>query len=252
MAWSLPATLRRFARRRPAWLVHCCLMILLAAAPTPGRAAATGDQRDNFTSLSTANWDLYNSAGHDGNGRRRPSQIAVSNGVLKITGTANGTTGGMKWRNRGQTYGQWDIRLRARAGCICYHPVVLLWGTGGGSGVNNPRGELDIVEAWQRPWRDRNSFTIHYGDGSAMVGADTAVDMTVWHTYHLVWQNTYLYTWIDDNPAYFSTDDVGVLPTGPMDLTIQLDWFPQEGTAGGATATMEVDSVSQFVSPVDY
>lgn len=248
----LRAASRGITRRQLLWLGHCGVIVVLAAAPTPGRAALTGNQTDNFTTLSTANWDLYNGPGHDGNGRRRPTQIAVSKGVLKITGTAGGTTGGMKWRNRSQTHGQWDIRLRARAGCGCYHPVVLLWGSGGGSGVNNAHGELDIVEAWQRPARDRNSFTVHYGDGSAMLGADTAVDMTVWHTYHLVWQDTYLYTWIDDNPAYFSTDDVGVLPSGPMDLTIQLDWFPQEGTVGGSTATMEVDSVTQFVSPVDY
>ncbi len=69
--------------------------------------------------------------------------------------------------------------------------------------------------------------------------------MTQWHTYHLVWQPEYLYTWIDDQPAYFSTDRRDVLPAGPMDLTIQLDWFPEEGATGDGTASLEVDWVAQ-------
>ena len=215
-------------------------------------SAAPADQVDNFATLNPGNWDVYLGPGHDGHGLRRPSQVTIANGILTITGTANGTTGGLKWRRRSQQYGQWDIRMRARHGCRCYHPVVLLWGTGGGSGVNNPRGEIDIVEVWQRPNRDRNSFSLHYGTGSQFVGAEVAVDLTAWHVYHLVWQPTYLYTWIDDNPAYFATDDVRVLPPGPMDLALQLDWFPAEGTTGGATASMEVDYVKQFVHPVVY
>jgi hypothetical protein len=121
---------------------------------------------------------------------------------------------------------------------------VLLWGSGGGSDVDNPLGEIDIVEVWQRPDRDRNSFSVHYGNGSEFVGGDVAVDMTDWHWYHLVWDPEYLCTWIDDNPAYFSTTDVGVLPAGELDLTIQLDWFPEEGPSG--PASMQVAGVRQY------
>ncbi len=231
--------------------VLAAVVISLMLAPVQAQAAGR-NYSDTFTSLSTTNWDVYDSVGHDGHGLRRPSQVRVVNGVLVITGTANGTTGGMKWRNRSQTFGQWDIRMRARKGCICYHPVVLLWGADGGSGVDNPYGEIDIVEVWQRPNRDQNSFSVHYGDGSQFVEGNVAVDMTQWHIYHVVWQAGYIYTWIDDNPTYFSVDDAGVIPTGPMDLTIQLDWFPDEGTAGGPTATMEVDYVKQFAQPVEY
>jgi hypothetical protein len=198
---------------------------------------------DDFDTLSLDDWDLYDSVGHDGNGLRSPGQISVDNGVLTITGRPDGTTGGMKWRNHSQQYGQWDVRLRAPRGAIAYHPVVLLWGSGGGAGVDNALGEIDIVEVWQRPQRDRNSFSVHFGDGSQFVGGDTYLDMTEWHTYHLIWQPSYLYTWVDDQPAYFSTDVVDVLPPGPMDLCIQLDWFPDEGLAGGDSATMHVDSV---------
>jgi hypothetical protein len=210
------------------------------------------DTVEEFSSLNPADWDVHHSPGHAGRGLRRPSQVSVADGLLTITGTADGTTGGLKWRGRSQRHGQWDIRLRTRRGCGCYHPVVLLWGTGGGSGVDNPRGEIDIVEVWQRPERDRNSFSVHYGDGSRFVGGSVAVDMTAWHVYHLVWQETYLYTWIDDDPAYFTTTRAEVLPPGPMDLAIQLDWFPDEGARGGATASMQVDYIRQHTHPVDY
>jgi hypothetical protein len=225
------------------------LLAALALTPASMAAVAATSYTDDFTKLNSTDWDIYYSVGHDGNGLRRPSQVKVSGGVLTITGTANGTTGGMKWRGRSQQYGQWDIRMRARVGCICYHPVVLLWGTGGGSDVNNPRGEIDIVEVWQRPNRDRNSVSVHYGKGNDFVGTDVAVDMTEWHVYHLVWASTYLYTWIDDDPAYFVADEPAVLPPGPMDLAIQLDWFPQEGSRGGSNASMEVDYVRQLVKP---
>jgi hypothetical protein len=206
--------------------------------------------QDDFATLDPDTWDVYDSPGHDNQGRRSPGQVGVVDGVLVLTGTADGTTGGLKWRDRAQRYGQWDIRLRAPVGSGCYHPVVLLWGTDGGAGVDNALGEIDIVEVWQRPARDRNAVSVHYGDGSEFIGADTPVDLTQWHTYHLVWQPGYLYTWIDDEPAYFSTDRADVLPPGPMDLTIQLDWFPAEGPTGDGTASLEVDWVAQYPQPL--
>ena len=204
---------------------------------------------DDFDTLNTADWDVYDSLGHAGHGRRLPAQVTAANGVLTIAGESDGTTGGMKWRGRSQRYGRWDVRLRAARGAVAYHPVVLLWGRGGG--VDTARGEIDIVEVWQRANRDRNSFTVHYGGESDSIGANSHLDMTQWHTYHLVWQDTFLYTWIDDLPSYFSTNRTDVLPPGPVDLTLQLDWFPHEGTFGGTTASMEVDYVAQYAEPAD-
>lgn len=240
-------------RLRPLVAASLAVTATVASLLIPGTAHAAGpNYAATFYTLSPTDWDIYDGPGHDGNGLRKPSQVTVSGGILTITGTAAGKTGGMKWRNRSQQYGQWDILMRAPAGCVCYHPVILLWGVNGGGGVNNPNGEIDIVEAWQRPNRDLNSFTVHYGDGTDMVGGDVAVNMTAWHVYHLVWQSTYLYTWIDDNEAYYTVDDVGVLPDGPMDLAIQLDWFPQEGTTGGATGSMQVAVIQQWAEPVKY
>lgn len=225
------------------------------SAPSDGPPASTGQSPawvEEFDTLSAEDWEIYNGEGHLGNGQRQPSQVDVRDGVLTITGTADGRTGGLKWRGRGQTYGQWDIRLRAPSGCVCYHPVVMLWGAGKTDAGTNPLGAIDVVHAWQAPGRDRNTFGLHPGNGAEPVRVDVAVDMTQWHVYHLVWQESYIYSWIDDDPAYVQVTEVELLPEGPMDVAIQLDWFPQEGTTGGSTATLEVDYVKQFTEPVEY
>jgi hypothetical protein len=203
--------------------------------------------RSDFDNLNS--WSVYKSAGHAGQGKRKPTTVSTQDGILTITGTADGVTGGLSWTGHTQRYGQWDIRMRAPAGCSCYHPVVLLWGTGGGDGVNNANGEIDIVEGFQTAARDKNEFSVHYGDGSQMVGGETAVDMTGWHVYHLVWREAFLTTWIDDNPPYFTTRDASVLPKGSVDVAVQLDWFPSEPRTGGDTASMQVDYITQAPPP---
>lgn len=235
--------------RRLFWLIVAIILIIAAAvaftekahaAPGWGAAVAPTTFTDNFTNLK--NWGLYDSPGQDGAGLRRPSQIHVSGGILTITGSADGTTGGMQLNGHDQQYGTFSVRMRSPKGTGAYHPVVLLWGVGSGSGVNAPTGEIDLVEAWNRPNRDKNDFTLHYGDGSQMVGGSTSVDMTVWHTYNVSWTKTGIWTWIDDQPAYFTTTDKAKFPQNKMQLCIQLDWFPHEGFKPGP-ASMQVDWV---------
>jgi licheninase len=193
-------------------------------------------------------WSLYDSPGHNGQGRRSPGQISVRGGVCTITGTPDGTTGGMKLRGSKQ-YGVWSVRLRTAAGSGRYHPVVLLWAEGGGSGVDNRLGEIDFVEVWRRPRRDRTQFTLHsYGTGRHIMDTrGVAVDMTRWHTYHVRWTPTEIVGWVDDDGPYFRSTDTSQFPQVPMELCIQLDWFPDEPFPdepfpdGGAT--MEVDRV---------
>ena len=210
-------------------------------------AKANPVARAEFDDLN--GWNVYKSAGHAGQGKRTPTAVKVQDGILNITGNERGGTGGLSWTGHAQQYGQWDVRMRAPAGCACYHPVVLLWGTGGGDGVNNPNGEVDIVEAFQNPARDKNEFSVHFGDGSQFVGGSTVVDMTQWHVYHVLWRERFLTTWIDDNPPYFTTRDASVLPKGAVDVAVQLDWFPDEPRTGGPTASMQVDYVTQAPPP---
>lgn len=200
--------------------------------------------RHNFQDLSQ--WNRYGPGpGHDGQGRRDPSQISTSNGILTITGSSNGTTGGMALQNHDQMYGKWTWRVKCPAGASTYHPVCLLWGIGSGSGVNAATGEIDVLEVWQDGLRRHNEFTLHYGDGSQMIGGGVDVDMTVWHTYTVLWTPDKISTWIDDNPPYYSTTDKAKFPQNKMAMTIQLDWFPNEGGSTGG-ATMQVDYVEIY------
>ncbi len=196
--------------------------------------------RDDFTG-TLSNWNVYNSAGQDGAGLRRPSQVTIENGLLVIRGTKDGTTGGLSVVGHDQQYGHFVWRVRCPAGASVYHPVCLLWGIGSGSSVDAVTGELDVVEVWQDGTRQKNEFTLHYGDGTQMIGGGVAVDMTQWHDYHLLWQPGLISTWVDNNLPYFSTWDSAKFPPGKMEMTVQLDWFPKEGAAG--TAEMYVDYV---------
>jgi hypothetical protein len=69
---------------------------------------------DDFTSggLDPSKWNVYSGPGHAGNGRRVPAQVSIVNGVLTITGLANGDTGGLE-HLFDQQYGRWEIRARS-------------------------------------------------------------------------------------------------------------------------------------------
>lgn len=194
--------------------------------------------RDDFINLN--NWKLYDSVGHDGNGIRSPYQIKTTNGIATITGTNNGTTGGMSLRNHDVRYGTVAVRLRAPAGAGVYHPVALLWGLGSGSDVNAVTGEIDFTEFWNRPFRDLSEFTLHYGDGSLMVGGSAPVDGTQWHTYATTWTPTYISGSLDGIEYYRVNTTATTQPKATMELCLQLDWFPYESTTKGS-ATMEID-----------
>lgn len=196
--------------------------------------------RDDFTN-GLWNWKLYSSVGHDGNGLRRPSQISTVDGVLKIVGDANGTTGGMSLIGHDIRFGKVSVRLRAPKGAGKYHPVALLWGLGSGSAVDAITGEIDFVEFWNLPNRDRNSFTLHYGDGSQMIDGDTPVVGTEWHVYSVLWTPEFIEAFVD-GVSYYRTTDKAKFPKGSMELCLQLDWFPHENTSDG-DGLMEVDWV---------
>lgn len=189
--------------------------------------------RDDFTGSSLhPSWEPYDSVGHAGKGIRSPEQIRLSNGVLRMTGTPNGTTAGMDWDHQ-QKYGRWEIRARFPAGCGCYHPVLLLWP------VDHPwpvGGEIDYAEVTD-PGRQTLKFFLHYGADNRQLRGSTRVDMTQWHNLAVEWTPDHITGYVDGEP-FFHTAQRKVFPPGPMKPTIQLDWFPDSTKRG---ATLEVD-----------
>lgn len=200
--------------------------------PTPPKVI-TQPYRDDFTSLAA--WQLYDSAGQDGAGQRIPNQCRIADGGATIRGDAKGNTGGMQLLGHPIFHGRVDVYLLAPAAAGQYHPVALLWGQGSGDSVNAATGEIDFVEFWNRPNRDINSFTLHYGDGTDMIASDRVVLAPAWHTYSVIWTPSEI-TGLIDGVTYFACNDQRKFPTVPMDLCLQLDWFPKEHTTAGSAS----------------
>jgi hypothetical protein len=190
----------------------------------------------NGTSLND-NWGAYDGAGSGGNGVRSPKQVTVGGGILKITGLADGTTGGVYWKGS-LKYGRWEIRARFPAGCACYHPVVLLWPANDDWPTG---GEVDYAEVFDGPRRTLRFF-LHYGPDDKRLTATRDMDLTQWHTYAVEWTPDHITGYVDGQP-YFHTSDPAAQPPGRMFQTIQLDWYPQRETGGG---TMEVDWARKY------
>jgi licheninase len=194
---------------------------------------------DDFNAFpSSTDWGIYDSVGHDGQGVRSPSAFSAANGILTITGNTSGTTGGMSRRNQ-QRYGKWEARVKT-AGCTCYHPVLILWGT---PGSWPQAGEVDYLESSHRT---TNTMFVHYGADNSQVSGSIAVDMTQWHTYTVEWTPNYMAGYVDGQRFFYSTDKT-IQPPSMVQATIQLDWFPGEVSTSNRTgATMDVDWIRQY------
>ncbi len=202
-------------------------------------------------------WQLYDSEGHAGNGIRTPDAITTEDGLLRITGDPEGNTGGMAW-DVGQKYGRWEGRMRAPASDETYNALLILWPQ-----INDwPQGgEVDFVEMTD-PSRQRTKMFVHYveeelkdseedlSDEGRKIEGEVNADGTEWHNWAVEWTPDHIVAYLDGQ-EWFRTTDREVLPPRPMNLTIQLDWFPeQEDPAdtedGIQESTMEVDWVKQY------
>ena len=211
------------------------------AGPSPARPRTAAARygwtrliaRDDFSgSTLDRAWGAYASPGNAGKGIRSPEQISVGGGVLRITGTGDGTTGGMSW-GYPRKYGRWEMRARFPAGCDCYHPVLILWPT------EHPwpaGGEIDYAEVFDGGRQELNFF-VHYGADNKQHWGGKRVDMTQWHAYAVEWTPEHIVGFVDGQP-FFRTTDPAAQPPGPMNQTVQLDWFPGATRGGGL---LEVD-----------
>jgi len=188
-------------------------------------------------------WELYDGPGHNKNGLRKPGAIKTSDGVLTITGDGEGSTGGMSW-GEGQKYGRWEGRVRAPASDPSYNALLLLWP----DTEEWPRdGEIDFMEMTD-PARQSTDIFIHYskdGTTDSQVHSKVDIDGTQWHNWAVEWTPEHIVAYVDGK-KWYRTTDTSVFPPGPMHLTIQLDWFPENRKGDVKTSTMEVDWVKQY------
>ena len=86
--------------------------------------------------------------------------MTVNGGILTITGDANGTTGGMAWRQGRSKYGRWEARIKSPVADPSYHAVMLLWPDAENWPVG---GEVDFMEISDAT-RQKADFFLHYGE----------------------------------------------------------------------------------------
>jgi Glycosyl hydrolases family 16 len=187
-----------------------------------GTQAATAQHwklidRDEFNGALSPRWSRYDGEGNAGEGRRSPDAISVRNGSAVIHGDADGTTGGMSWKDDRET-GRWEMRAKFPKGDAQYHPVLLLWPDDGGSGD----GEIDFAETTSAS--DSVSFFLHHGDDQE--SAKKKIDLTQWHNYAVEVTSDRVTGYIDGQ-KWFESTDRDTLPSGPVHPVIQLDWFPK-------------------------
>ena len=173
---------------------------------------------DEFAGPLNAKWGPYDSKGNGGKGRRTPDAISVRNGVAVIHGDADGTTGGMAWRDDRRT-GRWEMRAKFPKGDAQYHPVLLLW-PGDGSSDD---GEVDFAETTSAA--GSVSFFLHHGSGD-QESAKKQIDLTKWHNYAVEVTADRVTGYID-GLKWFESTDRDTLPREAVHPVIQLDWFPK-------------------------
>jgi hypothetical protein len=195
------------------------------------------NREDAFNDASSiGNWGVYDGAGHAGNGTRSPKAISISDGILTITGTPDGQSGGMAW-NPGQKYGRWEGCAQSPPGDPDLHSLFLLWPDAENWPVG---GETDFMEI-SDPARKTVDGFFHYGADNSQESASVDIDATQWHAWAVEWTPQGA-TYFVDGKEWWNTTNTSILPPGPQHLTIQLDNF---GNPGKET-TMHVDWVRQY------
>jgi hypothetical protein len=176
-----------------------------------------------------ASWDVYDTPGHDGNGRRTPSAMSVADGALTITADAAGNSGGMAWQP-GQLHGRWEVCVKSLPSAATYHSVLLLWPDAEDWPVG---GEIDFMEIWDPTRQSVDSF-LHYGADNSQDTGNIRIDATQWHAWAVDWTADRIVMYVDGVPWAQYTNP-GHIPPRPMHLCIQLDNFGGDTSAGGHT-----------------
>lgn len=204
--------------------------------------AALSDEFDGGSAPSPAFWESYASAGHDGNGLRRPSQNTVDDGHLQIAGLADGTSGGMMSHRVYPAFGRWEVRMRVDEQGVgsAYHPVVALIPAGvpyaGGA------GDLDFAES--DAGSGRAYVFVHYPPNKQDY-ASVPVDLADWHTYAIEVAPDHVSWFVDGAVAMTDTNPAAI--TG-VDWTtnIQLDAYHPSGLA---PSNLQVDYLRFYPLP---
>jgi hypothetical protein len=204
----------------------------------PTRAADFGDGLP-------PDWHPYGpEVGHNKKGVRTPEAITTADGVVTIAGTADGTTGAMSW-HPGQRYGRWEACVRMDPGPDALHGVLILWPVAEDFPAG---GEIDWMEIFHGD-RDEVTVNIHHGPPDTSFGGKVDHDATQWTAWAVEWTPDHITTYADGE-EWYSTDRSELFPPRPMNMTMQLDWFPPDGGGPAESGSaMQMDWARQWALP---
>jgi Glycosyl hydrolases family 16 len=190
-------------------------------------------------------WHPYGpEVGHDEKGVRTPQAITVVDGAATISATADGTTGAMSW-HPGQRYGRWEACVRMDRGPDALHGVLILWPVAEDFPAG---GEIDWMEIF-RGDRQEATVNIHHGPPDTSFGGAVEHDATQWTAWAVEWTPQHITTY-RDGEQWYSTRRADLFPPRPMNMTMQLDWFPPEGGGPASSGSaMHLDWARQWTLP---
>jgi licheninase len=190
-------------------------------------------------------WHPYGpEVGHDEKGVRTPQAITVADGAATISATADGTTGAMSW-HPGQRYGRWEACVRMDRGPDDLHGVLILWPVAEDFPAG---GEIDWMEIFQGD-RQEATVNIHHGPPDSSFGGSVEHDATQWTAWAVEWTPDHISTY-RDGEQWYSTDRADLFPPRPMNMTMQLDWFPPDGGGPASSGSaMHLDWARQWALP---
>jgi hypothetical protein len=194
--------------------------------------------QDDFSggSVDESKWGVYEGRGNQGIGYRKRSQVSVSGGELKLTGS--GSNGGGVAFKPDQTYGKYEIRMKFDKG-NGYNVAMLLWPTN----EDWPRGgEVDIAEIFSGN-HNKVGYFDHYGANNDQFWHwQDPVDTSAWHTYGVSWEKDKIIWFLDGKEVWRVTDKVGI-PTTQHFLALQLDVAESKSRTN---TTMHIDWVKIY------
>ena len=194
-------------------------------------------RRSDFTNGLPGDWHPYGpEPGHSKEGTRTPEAITVADGVATISATEDGTTGAMSW-HPGQRYGRWEACVRSEAAHGGLNALLLLWPVAEDFPVG---GEIDWMEITSDD-RQETDFFFHYGKDNDQDDGSVRHDSTQWSAYALEWTPEKITGYVNGEEWYSNTD-TEKFPPRPMNMTMQLDYFPP----AGGPAAMHMDWAKQW------
>jgi len=175
-----------------------------------------------------------------------PTHLTVSGGLLNINTFQDPAYGG-GWVTGGtcpcgipgQTYGAYFVRSRMTGPGPTN--VALLW-----PDANVWPPEIDFNETYGST--TATSATVHWGAGNSQYPVRlSAIDMTRWHTWGVIWTPTSITYTVDGQVWATVSNSSAQIPNIPMHLSLQSQtWCASGWACPTAPASMQVNWIAEY------